>query len=135
MELVLVATDADEVFESVDAALGSSSVDVERVHRGREVRKAVVDLEPDLVVIDLQIGSMGGVAATLDLRNEESGERLDTQQVLLLLDRAADVYIAQQSGADGWLIKPLDSARLQRAALAVANGGTWFEGSTSTATA
>lgn len=133
MELVLVATDADEVFDSVDAALGSSSVDLERVHRGRDVRQAVIDLEPDLVVIDLQIGSMGGVAATLDLRNEESGDRLDPQQVLLLLDRAADVYIAQQSGADGWLIKPLDAARLQQAAGTVAGGGTWFEGSTSTA--
>jgi len=135
MELVLVASDAEVVFDMVDSALGSASVDVEWVRQGRGVRQAVIDLEPDLVVIDLQIGSMGGVAATLDLRNEESGERLYRQQVLLLLDRAADVYIAQQSGADGWLIKPLDAARLQQAAGAVAGGGTWFEGSTSTAIA
>ena len=48
--------------------------------------------------------------------------------IALLLDRAADIYLAQRSGAEGWLIKPLDALRLKRAALAVMNGELYQEG-------
>ncbi len=129
MERVLVATDADHVFDEVDAALGDDDVELDRVRGGRQVLKAVLDLDPDLVVLDLQIGSMGGVAACLDLRLEESGGRLEPQNILLLLDREADLFIAQQSGADGWLMKPVDAGRLRRAAAAIIDGGTYTESS------
>jgi DNA-binding response OmpR family regulator len=119
---VLVATDADEVFVDVDAALASASVQVHRVRSGREVRAAVIELDPELVVLDLQIGSMGGVAACLDLRNEEGAGRIEEQNVLLLLDRDADVFLAERAEADGWLIKPLDAGRLRRAAEALIAG-------------
>ena len=124
---VLVATDSDAVFDEVDAALGSDEVTVGRVRAGREVRPEVLRSQPDLVVLDLQIGSMGGVATCLDLRLEESGERLDPQRIVLLLDREADLFLARRSGADGWLVKPLDAGRLRRAAQAVLAGGTWTE--------
>jgi DNA-binding response OmpR family regulator len=127
VERVLVATDADAVFDEVDAALGEAGVTFIRVRGGRQVLKAVLDNDPDLVVLDLQIGSMGGVAACLDLRLEESGDRLAPQNILLLLDREADLFIAQQSGADGWLMKPLDAGRLRRAATAILAGGVYTE--------
>jgi DNA-binding NarL/FixJ family response regulator len=44
-----------------------------------------------------------------------------------LLDRTADVHLARRSGAEGWLIKPLDSLRLRRAARIVAGGGRVIE--------
>jgi DNA-binding response OmpR family regulator len=112
---VLVATDADEVFDEVDAALSDDRTSVARVRAGRDVVTAIRQLEPELVVLDLQIGNMGGVATCLAIRNEESGGRLDPQQVLLLLDREADEYLARQSDADGWLVKPLDALGLRRA--------------------
>ena len=62
------------------------------------------------------------------LRLDESGGLLPHVKVLMLLDRVADVYLAQRSGAEGWLIKPLDALRLKRAALAVTNGDTVQEG-------
>jgi DNA-binding response OmpR family regulator len=127
VERVLVATDADAVFDEVDAALGEADVTFTRVRGGRQVLKAVLDTDPDLVVLDLQIGSMGGVAACLDLRLEESGDRLAPQNILLLLDREADLFIAQRSGADGWLMKPLDAGRLRRAATAILAGGVYTE--------
>lgn len=112
---VLVATDADEVFDEVDAALSDDRTSVARVRAGREVVAAILRLDPELVVLDLQIGNMGGVATCLAIRNEESGGRMDPQQVLLLLDRTADEYLAKQADADGWLIKPLDALGLRRA--------------------
>jgi DNA-binding NarL/FixJ family response regulator len=48
--------------------------------------------------------------------------------VIMLLDRRADVFLARRSGADGWLIKPLDPLRIKRAVAAVLAGGTYVEG-------
>ncbi|MFM7068483.1 MAG: response regulator [Actinomycetes bacterium] len=116
---VLIATDADEVFDEVDAAFADQSTDVARVRAGRDVVDAIRALEPQFVILDLQIGNMGGVATCLEIRNEESGDRLPAQRVLLLLDREADTYLAQQASADGWLLKPLDPISLRRAAAAL----------------
>ncbi|MFN7150044.1 MAG: response regulator [Microthrixaceae bacterium] len=125
---ILIATDADEVLDEVDAALADDATRVVRVRAGRDVLAAVRQVDPDLIVLDLQIGNMGGVATALALRNEESAGRLDPTTILMLLDRTADVFISQQGQADGWLVKPLDSLRLRRAAEALLAGGTYTEG-------
>jgi DNA-binding response OmpR family regulator len=125
---ILIATDADEVLDEVDAALADTSTTVVRVHAGRDVLAAVQELAPDLVVLDLQIGNMGGVATALALRNEESAGRIEPQTVLMLLDRSADIFLARRAEADGWLVKPLDALRLGRAAEQVLDGGTYTEG-------
>jgi len=127
-QIILVATDADQVFDGIDAALADSSTQVARVTAGREVLAAVRSLAPVLVVLDLQIGNMGGVATCMGLRNEESFGRIDPQNVLILLDRSADVFIAGQAGADGWLIKPLNSLRVRKAVKQILSGGTYTEG-------
>ena len=41
---------------------------------------------------------------------------------LMLLDRQADVFLAKRSGADGWVVKPLDAFTLRRAAVAILEG-------------
>ena len=79
-------------------------------------------------MLDLQIGNMGGMAVCMDLRLDESGGRLPHIRVLMLLDRAADTFLARRAGAEGWLVKPLDSLRLRRAATTVLRGGTVYEG-------
>ncbi len=125
---VLLATDADEVLDEVDAALSDDSTHVVRVRAGSDVLAAVRQIEPDLVVLDLQIGNMGGVATALELRNESSFGRINHQTVLMLLDRTADVFLAGSAEADGWLVKPLDALRIRRAAEQVLDGGTYTEG-------
>jgi DNA-binding NarL/FixJ family response regulator len=124
---VLIATDADWVHDEVEAALVDDDTEVLRIRHGVEVRPAVAEAHPDLVVLDLQIGAMGGIAASLDLRLEESGGRLGHVPVLILLDRAADVHLARRAGAEGWLVKPLDAFRVRRAALDLLAGSTYQE--------
>ncbi|MEM7287247.1 MAG: response regulator [Actinomycetota bacterium] len=119
MPHVLLATDADHLAEEVFAALADGETTVSRVRAGVEVRPAVAELEPDLVVLDLQIGNMGGVAASLDLRLEADAGRLPDTRILMLLDRDADEWIAGQAKADAELVKPIDSLRLRRAATAL----------------
>lgn len=128
MTTVLIATDADPVAEQVSAALGDEDTAVLRVRSGADVLPAVNEYDPDLVLLDLQIGNMGGVATCLELHNEAGSGRIESQQVILLLDRAADVFLARRSQADGWLVKPMDPFRLSRAADAVLAGDSWHEG-------
>jgi DNA-binding response OmpR family regulator len=74
----------------------------------------VEERHPDLVIVDLQITNMGGMAVALDLRLEESGGRLPHVPILILLDREADRFLARRSTADAMLVKPIDPGTLRR---------------------
>jgi DNA-binding response OmpR family regulator len=119
MTEVLIATDADAVFAEVEAALVDESTTIRRVRSGQAVAAAVADSTPDLVVLDLQIGNMGGIATCLHLHHEAGAGRLPEVPVLLLLDREVDAFLARRSGADGWVVKPLDAFSLRKAATAI----------------
>lgn len=125
---MLVATDATWVLDEVVAALGGPDTSFTVCDEGRAVAGVIADRVPDLVILDLQIGSMGGMAVVMDLRHDESAGRLPHVPVLMLLDRVPDVHLARRSGAEGWMIKPLDPLRLRRAVAAVAEGETYHEG-------
>ncbi|MEY4032034.1 MAG: hypothetical protein RL573_946 [Actinomycetota bacterium] len=125
---VLIATDAQWVLDEVVAALGSPSTSFQVVTNGRKVADVVADRTPDIAILDLQVGTMGGMAITMDLRLDASSGTLPNIPVLMLLDREVDVHMARRSGANGWIIKPLDALRLRRAVDAVVNGGYYAEG-------
>ncbi len=125
---ILLATDADWIVDEVTAALGGPDTTFTVCRDGRLVAGVVKQRVPDLAILDLQVGSMGGMAITMDLRLDESSGNAPHVPAIMLLDRHADLFLAQRSGADGWLIKPLDALRLRRALMAVTQGGTYFEG-------
>ena len=124
---VLIATDAPWMRDAVESVLSGPDVTVRHVATGSAVRAAVYERAPDIAVVDLQIGNMGGMAVCLDLRLEESGGRVPHVPVLMLLDRRADVFLARRSAAEGWLVKPLDPIRLRRAIDAVLAGGEYHD--------
>jgi DNA-binding response OmpR family regulator len=128
MPHILIATDADWILDEVQAALGGPGTTWTVCRAGQQVAKAVAERPPDVAVLDLQIANMGAMAVTMTLRLEESGGRLPHVNVVMLLDRRADVFLARRSQAEGWLVKPLDSFRLRRAVQAVLAGGSFTEG-------
>ena len=111
---ILVVADARWVRQQVRAAFVGPGQEVVEVTRGQEVRDAVASEKPDLVVLDLQIGNMGGIAVAIDLRLEESAGRLPRSTILLLLDRVADRFLAKRADADAELVKPVDPGTLRR---------------------
>ena len=129
---VLLATDADWLVQDVVAALGGPDTSFTVCSEGRDVAGVVADRTAggafDIGLFDLQIGSMGGMAVTMSLRLDESSGRIPHVPIIMLLDRVADVFLARRSGADGWLVKPLDPLRLRRAVRAVERGETYHEG-------
>ncbi len=125
---ILIAADAERVINEITSALQQPGTTFGVCHDGRFVSPAVAKRVPDLVITDLQIGSMGGMAVTMALRLDESGGRLQHVPIIMLLDRRADVHLARRSGADGWLVKPLDAFRLHTAVRTVLEGKSYFEG-------
>lgn len=121
---VLIVSDVPWVRDDVKAVLSPADT-VREVTSGTDALAAVASRTPDLVVLDLQTGAMGGIATCLELRLEESGGRLPHVPVLLLLDRRPDVFLARRADADGWVLKPLDPIRVRAAIRAVLAGGTY----------
>ena len=124
---VLLATDADWAFDEVAAALIEPDTTIRRVRAGADVLAAASADNPALVILDMQIGNLGGIATCLDLRLEEGKGRLPVTPILMLLDRDADLFLAKRSQADGWLFKPIDAFRLRKASQALLAGGEYKE--------
>jgi DNA-binding response OmpR family regulator len=112
---ILVAAEASWIREQVQVAFVQPGQRVVEVRRGQDVRAAVSEYEPDVVILDMQIGNMGGVAVALDIRLEQGEGRMPETKILLLLDREADRFLAARSDVDGVLVKPIDAGRLRRA--------------------
>lgn len=125
---VLIATDAQWILDDIVATLGGASTTFTVTADGRDVADVVNNRTPDIAILDLQVGSMGAMAITMNLRLDHSKGNAPHVPVLMLLDRDADVHLARRSGADGWIIKPLDSLRLRTAVNAVCSGGEYHEG-------
>ncbi|MXZ94759.1 MAG: response regulator transcription factor [Acidimicrobiaceae bacterium] len=110
---VLLVTDADWIAEQCEAAL-SGDHRLHRVRQGADTLEAIELVEPHLVLLDLQVGNMGGMAACLAVRQEEDMGRLEPRPVIMLLDRDADEFLARRSEADAWLVKPINPMALAR---------------------
>lgn len=126
---ILIAADAQNVYDEIRSVLEDPDTTVRWVRRGEAVREEVNRRPVDLVIADMQIDTMGGIAVALDLKLESDAGRLNPCPVLLVLDRRPDVFMARRSGADGWLLKPLDPIRLRTAVSALLAGGTWHDAS------
>ncbi|MBI5089026.1 MAG: response regulator [Actinobacteria bacterium] len=116
---ILVATDADFVLDEIVAVFSGPDTSFTVCRDGRAVSTVVAERTPDIAILDLQIGSMGGMAVTMALRLDESSGLLPHVPVLMLLDRRADLHLAKRSAADGWVVKPLDALTLRRAVNAI----------------
>ena len=126
---IVVASDAAFLRKEIVAVAAGPGVDIREVASGPAVIEAAHDYAPDLVVVDMQMGNMGAMAVCLELRLQESYDNLPHIPVLMILDRRPDVHLAKRSGAEGWLVKPLDPLRLRKAIRAILDGGDYFDDS------
>ena len=87
---------------------------------GREAVEAVASLRPDLVLMDLRMPVMDGLAAIRAIR-----EASDPPPILVLTtyDADADILRAIEAGATGYLLKDAPPSELYAAVRAAAAGG------------
>jgi len=115
---VLVADDHAAVRAGLVLILGGAS-DIEVVGEATDGERAVAmarELKPDVVVMDVRMPRMDGIAATEALRGEAD--------VLILTTFDVDEYVfgALRAGAAGFLLKNTDAPALIEAVRIVARG-------------
>ncbi len=91
---------------------------------GRQAVDKLPALRPDVVVMDIRMPVLDGIAATAELR--EGAEPLD---VLVLTTFGEDevLWDAIEAGAAGFVLKDCSAEDLIAAVRAVAGGGAWFD--------
>ena len=65
-------------------------------------------------IIDLQVGSMGGMAVVRSLRTAIASGEIEDLGLILLLDRDADRFLAKRAGADASIVKPFTAQQLRQ---------------------
>jgi DNA-binding response OmpR family regulator len=115
---ILLVADVSWIVNDVRAALSDGNHSVDVVADPRAVAKATAERRPDLLMVDLQVGSMGGMAVARAVRDAAATGDGERPPIILLLDRDADSFLAGRSGADGWVRKPFSSDDLRGAVAA-----------------
>ncbi|MEV4622496.1 response regulator transcription factor [Asanoa sp. NPDC049573] len=122
MTVRVLLVDDQALFREALAMLLGVRPDVEVVGEagdGAQALDRVTDLRPDVVLMDLRMPVLDGIAATRRLRAAHPGVRVIA---LTTFDDDDDVFAALRAGAVGYLLKDVSSARLAEAVLAAARG-------------
>ncbi|WP_027343050.1 response regulator [Hamadaea tsunoensis] len=118
----VLLVDDQGLFREALATLLSVRDDIEVVGEagdGAAAVRRVADLAPDVVLMDLRMPVLDGIAATRRM----SADYPETKVIALTtFDDDADVFAALRAGAVGYLLKDVSSARLVEAVLAAARG-------------
>jgi len=127
MPRILVVADAPWARNEVHAALTDSATELVDHTDPATVAETVEEGDIDLVLVDLQVGSMGGMAITRSVRELSSVGGTRVVPVVMMLDRSADAFLAKRAGAAAWITKPFTSHQISEAvdrALGAASGPT-----------
>jgi DNA-binding NarL/FixJ family response regulator len=110
MTTVVIADDQDLIRSGLRMVLEARGVDVlGEATDGREAVAAVASLRPDVVLMDIRMPVLDGIAATREI----AARRLETRVlVLTTYDIDAYVYGALEAGAAGFLLKATAPDRL-----------------------
>ncbi len=117
---VLLADDHRLVREGLRALLGGEFEVVGEAANGEEALTLAAKVRPDVVVLDLQMPGIGGLAAAHRLAKTAPATR-----ILVLSQYADEEYVLEalaEAGAAGYLVKTDAAAELAHALRAVASG-------------
>lgn len=127
MQQVIIAADAPWIRKEISSAIEDLGIKIIEVNHGVEVLPIVKQENPHLIILDFQIGNMGGPATALELHLEAEAQRLPHVPIALCLDRRADVFLAKRSKVEGWFIKPFNPIKIRKGVQALLRGNTYYD--------
>ena len=101
----------------LQAALEHRNIDLTLVDNGAQALEAFGLERFDLILMDIQMPVMDGLAATRAIRNRERLSGLAPTPIIALSANAMDYQIAsyREAGCDDYIAKPIDLTRLANA--------------------
>ena len=114
---ILAAEDVRANQMVLQAALEHRNIDLTLVDNGAQALEAVGLERFDLILMDIQMPVMDGLAATRAIRAKERLSGLAPTPIIALSANAMDYQIAsyREAGCDDYIAKPIDLARLANA--------------------
>ena len=119
--LRVLLVDDQPIIRSGFAMMLSVEADLEVVGEastGREAVEMAAALSPDVIVMDVQMPVMDGIAATREVVEQDLGRVI----ILTTFDRDDYLFEALQAGASGFLLKNAQAEQLVGALRAVGHG-------------
>lgn len=113
MPTALLVTDATWVANDVMAAVAVDHWEVISLDDPAAAGARTREIGPDAVIVDMQVGSMGGMAIVRSIRAEFQDSA--PPRIVLLLDRSADRFLARRALADASVLKPIVASELKAA--------------------
>ncbi len=114
---ILAAEDVRANQVVLQAALEHRNIDLTLVDNGAQALEAFGLERFDLILMDIQMPIMDGLAATRAIRNKERISGLAPTPIIALSANAMDYQIAsyREAGCDDYIAKPIDLTRLANA--------------------
>jgi DNA-binding NarL/FixJ family response regulator len=91
---------------------------------GKEAVAKVKELKPNVVLMDIGLPMLDGIAATCQIKEQVPGTRVI---MLTSHDNDRDIFAALAAGADGYCLKEVSGTQLVMAIRAVADGVAWLD--------
>jgi DNA-binding NarL/FixJ family response regulator len=125
-KLTILIVDDHPVFRKGLRALLASMPAVELVSEasnGAEAVRLAEQLQPDVVLMDLQMPDGGGLAAIREIVRTSPHIRI---LVVTMFQDDDSVFAAMRAGARGYVLKDMDDEDISRAIISVGNGEAIF---------
>jgi Response regulators consisting of a CheY-like receiver domain and a winged-helix DNA-binding domain len=113
---VLVVDDQPQMRRFMRSTLTSAGYEIEDAKTGEEALRKIREFRPDLVLLDINMPGMGGLATCREIRSGTNSAII----MLTVRNSEADKVAALDAGADDFVTKPFSTPELlarMRAAL------------------
>jgi two-component system cell cycle response regulator DivK len=115
LSLILVVEDDDDNRFVMKTLLELRGYRVIEASNGREAVELAAREKPDLILMDLKMPVLNGLAATRSIRQRaNAGARRVPIVALSAYDPAQHRTVAMAAGCDDYVLKPIDYERLER---------------------
>jgi two-component system chemotaxis response regulator CheY len=109
MAKILIVDDAEFLRVRISKMLSGEGHDILEAENGLKAVETYKSLKPDLVLMDITMPEMDGLAALKEIRSFDSSARI---VMLTALGQESVVLEAIKSGARDFVVKPFDRERV-----------------------
>ncbi|MFK4468938.1 response regulator [Bacillus sp. RC252] len=128
---LLVVDDQELITNSLEQILEHHTdfTVVGKAHDGAEALKLCEQLQPGIVLMDIQMPEMNGIEALLEMKR-----RWPNMKIVLMttFEDSLQATTALEHGAEGYMLKSIHPQEMKEALKLIYNGGTWIDQSVAT---